>query len=195
MSRRKSRRNSRDGQRPAGGATRAANPADQRVGPFTVRSPRTLGFVALLVLVVALLGVLAAGGDWQDWYDGLDKPSWLLPLPAFFAVAALYYALTVFLLYRINTRAQANSRRTRWWLLTLTVVMLVANEAWSYLFLARESVDAGFLGMIIFAGIVAALWLALLRARRRLEALALLPYVAWVAYDLAWTFEVWRLNG
>jgi translocator protein len=193
MSRRKSRRNAREGHRPAGGATRAA--ADPKVGPFTVRSPRALGFVALLVLVLALLGTLATGGGWNSWYEGLDKPSWLLPLPVFFVVAALYYALAVFLLYRINTRAQGNSRRTRWWLLILTVVMLAANEAWNYLFLARESVDAGFLGMVIFAGIVVALWLALIRARRRVEALALLPYVAWVAYDLAWTFEVWRLNG
>lgn len=193
MSRRKARRNAREGQRPAGGATRAA--ADPKVGPFTVRSPRALGFAALLVLVLALVGALAAGRGWQDWYDGLDRPSWLLPLPAFFVVAALYYVLTVFLLYRINTRSQGNSRRTRWWLLTLTVVMLAANEAWNYLFLARESVDAGFLGMIIFAGIVVALWLALIRARRRVEALAMLPYVAWVGYDLAWTFEVWRLNG
>lgn len=190
-----SRRNPREGQRPAGGALRAADPVDSKVGPFTVRSPRTLGVAALLVLVLALVGTLAAGGDWQDWYDGLEKPSWLVPLWVFFVVAALYYALAVFLLYRINTRAQGNSRRSRWWLLTLTGVMLAANEAWNYLFLARESVDAAFLGMIIFAGIVVALWLALIRARRRVEAFALLPYVAWVAYDIAWTFELWRLNG
>jgi tryptophan-rich sensory protein len=29
----------------------------------------------------------------------------------------------------------------------------------------------------------------------RLSARLLAPYYLWVLYDLAWTFELWRLNG
>jgi len=160
-----------------------------------VRSPRALGMALVFVVVLAVAGVLLAGEGWQEWYEGLVKPGWLVPLWVFFPVAALVYALGVFLLYRINTRSLGNSRTTRWWLLVLTVLMLVGNEAWNYLFLGRQSVDGGFLGMLLFAGIVLALWVGLWRAGRRLEWLALTPYVLWVGYDVAWTFEVWRLNG
>lgn len=144
---------------------------------------------------MAVTGVLLAGEGWQEWYEELDKPSWLMPLWAFFPVAALVYALGVFLLYRINSRAQGNSRMMRWWLLTLTVLMLVGNEVWNYLFLGRQSVNGGFLGMLLFAPIVGALWLALWRAGRQIEWLLLTPYLVWIGYDIAWTFEIWRLNG
>jgi tryptophan-rich sensory protein len=29
----------------------------------------------------------------------------------------------------------------------------------------------------------------------RVSAMLLAPYYLWVLYDLAWTFEPWRLNG
>ena len=29
----------------------------------------------------------------------------------------------------------------------------------------------------------------------RVSAMLLAPYYLWVLYDLAWTFELWRLNG
>lgn len=80
-----------------------------------------------------------------------------------------------FSLYRINTRSEGNTRRTRWVLLVLVILMLAGNEVWNYLFLARQSVEAGLAGVLAFASIVLVLWLALLLARRRIEALALLP--------------------
>jgi len=172
---------------------RRAARRDQIAG--RIQSARALTVALVFVVIVAVLGVFLAGDGWREWYDGLAKPSWLVPLWVFFPVAALVYALGVFLLYRINSRAAGNSRRTRWQLLVLTVLMLVGNEVWNYLFLGRQSVDGGFLGMLIFAGIVVTLWLALWRARRRLEWLLLTPYLLWVGYDIAWTFEVWRLNG
>ena len=100
----------------------------------------------------------------------------------------------MFLLHRINSHAADNGRPTRWVLMSLTVLMLVGNEAWNYFFLGRQSVGGGFVGMLLFAPIVVALWL-LWWARRRVEWLALTPYLVWVGYDVAWTFEVWRLNA
>jgi translocator protein len=201
-------------QRRAAGAGAAAAPAANSVAPPSarpkrrqrraerqeaiaarVRSTRSLTLALIFVIAMAVVGVFATGEGWREWFESLEKPGWLVPLWVFFPVAALVYALGVFLLYRVNARAAGNSRRTRWWLLTLTVLMLVGNEAWNYLFLGRQSVDGGFLGMLLFAPIVVALWLALWRAGRRVEWLALTPYLLWVGYDIAWTFEVWRLNG
>jgi len=70
-----------------------------------VRSPRALGMALVFVVVLAVAGVLLAGEGWQEWYEELVKPGWLVPLWVFLPVAALVYALGVFLLYRINTRS------------------------------------------------------------------------------------------
>ncbi len=158
---------------------------------MNVAAPRLALALVVLVFVLAVAGTLLAGAGWRDWYDALDKPGWLVPLEAFYLVAALYYALAVVILYRIATHATGRARLV---LLALGLVVLVANEAWNYAFLGRESVTAGFLGMLAFAVLVGA-WLVLLwRERQRVAAALLAPYALWVLYDVAWTFELWRRN-
>lgn len=73
--------------------------------------------------------------------------------------------------------------------------MVLANEIWNGLFLGMQSVTLGLAGMVGFAAIAWGLQAALVRLNYRREALLLAPYSIWVAYDLAWAFELWRLNG
>jgi len=61
-------------------------------------------------------------------------------------------------------------------------------------FFGWRSTLAGFMGIALFLIPLTALLLALWRYERT-SAKILAPYYLRVPYYLAWTFELWRLNG
>ena len=76
----------------------------------------------------------------------------------------------------------------------LTVGVMFFNELWNYAFFGLRSTLAGFLGMAVFVALLTALVAVLLRYER-FSAVLVVPYYLWVLlYDLAWTYELWRLN-
>jgi benzodiazapine receptor len=140
----------------------------------------------------ALFGAALMGEPLGDWYSGLDKPRFLAPLWAFGIVGAVYYLLFATILYRILVHV--GDRREKVTSLALTIGVLFLNELWNYGFFGLESTLVGFLGMAVFLVSVTALLLTL-RVHERLSAVLVTVYWAWVLYDLAWTFAVWRMNG
>jgi len=72
--------------------------------------------------------------------------------------------------------------------------VLFLNELYNYGFFGLESTLVGFLGMAAFLVPVTAL-LHTLRVHERCSAGLVTAYWAWVLYDLAWTFALWRMNG
>ena len=156
-----------------------------------LRKGPLLAAVALPMLF-AVLGTALVGGSGLDWYAGLDKPRFLVPLPVFYLVGSLYYALAAVVLYRVLTRIDDPRGRALSFGLTFGVLLL--NELWNYGFFGLRSTLAGFLGIVVFMAPLTALVVAL-RTYERLSAWLLVPYYLWVLYDLAWTYELWRLNG
>jgi translocator protein len=150
-----------------------------------------LGALATCALL-ALFGGALAGEGLGGWYEGLEKPWFLVPLWAFYAVGALYYAVFAAVLYRVFVKVQ--DRRGRLICLALALCVMISNEVWNYLFFGLRSTLAGFVGIALFLAPLTALLLALYRYER-VSAKILAPYYLWVVYDLAWTFELWRLNG
>ena len=150
-----------------------------------------LAAIALPVLFAAF-GTALVGGSGLDWYAGLDKPRFLVPLRVFYLVGFFYYALAAVVLYRVLVRI--DDPRGRALSFGLTVGVLLLNELWNYGFFGLRSTLAGFLGIAVFLASLTALVLAL-RRYERLSAWLLVPYYLWVLYDLAWTYELWRLNG
>jgi tryptophan-rich sensory protein len=71
--------------------------------------------------------------------------------------------------------------------------VLFLNELWNYGFFGLQSTLVGFLGIAVFLTPLTALLLAL-RKHERCSAGLVAAYWVWVLYDLAWTFELWRLN-
>lgn len=156
-----------------------------------LRKGPLLGAVAACVLV-ALFGATLVGEALGGWYEGLEKPWFLVPLWAFYVVGALYYAAFAAVLYRVFVHVQ--DRRGRFVCLALILCVMLSNELWNYFFFGLRSTLAGFVGVALFLVPLTALVFALYRYER-VSAMILAPYYLWVVYDLAWTFELWRLNG
>jgi len=150
-----------------------------------------LAAVALPVLF-ALFGTVLVGGSGLEWYEGLEKPWFVVPLGIFYLVGALYYVLFALVLYRVLSRV--GDTRGRVISLGLTVGVMLFNELWNYVFFGLRSTLAGFLGIVVFLVLLTALVVVLLRYER-FSAVLVVPYYLWVLlYDLAWTYELWRLN-
>jgi len=147
---------------------------------------RPLLAAAIPATAAAILGNAFVGKDALTWFRGLRKPRLQLPMPAFLAVAVIYYALLGTVLYRAAARDDIRVRR-------LALAVLAGNEAWNAVFFGRRSTRDGFLGLLLFLPPLAALQRA---ARTDPTSAALLaPYTAFVlAYDLPWAYRLWRLN-
>jgi benzodiazapine receptor len=156
-----------------------------------LRKGPLLAAVALPVLF-AVLGTALVGGSGLDWYEGLAKPRFLVPLWVFYLVGFLYYVLTAVVLYRVLARIEDPRGKTLSF--GLMVGLMLLNELWNYAFFGLRSPLAGFLGILAFLAFLTALVVALLR-HERFSAGLLVPYYMWVLYDLAWTYQLWRLNG
>ena len=57
--------------------------------------------MADLCVLFALFGGVLVGGVSGAWYEELEKPWFLVPLSAFYAVGSLYYLAFAAVLYRI----------------------------------------------------------------------------------------------
>ena len=104
-------------------------------------------------------------GSGLDWYVGLAKPWFLVPLWAFYLVGLAYYVLAAVVLYRVLVYVDDPGGRAA--SLALTVGLLLLNELWNYGFFGLRSTLAGFLGIAEFLVVLTALVAALRRYESR----------------------------
>lgn len=145
-----------------------------------------------VMLALAMLGILLAPDGYAGWYEGLAKPGWLVSAEGFFLVTTIYYVVGITLLSWLLQRRPSEARSLA---VTFAFGMVITYEIWNGLFLGMQSVTLGLGGAAALAAVTGGLAWALLRANFRREALLLAPWGFWVVYDLAWAFELWRLNG
>lgn len=152
-------------------------------------------WLALLGFIVLCFAAAGIGGYWTSlsqpgWYDRIAKPSWTPPSWLFGPVwTALYLAMAVaaWLVWRHG--GWAEQRRP----LTLFLVQLALNTAWSGLFFGLRSPGLAMAEIVL-------LWFAILltlRAFLRVDRVAgwlFVPYLLWVTFAAALNFAVWRLN-
>jgi tryptophan-rich sensory protein len=74
------------------------------VGEGVKKAP-LLGAVAACVLFAVFGGALVGEGI-EGWYEGLEKPWFLVPLWAFYVVAILYYLAFADVLYRVMVHVE-----------------------------------------------------------------------------------------
>lgn len=157
----------------------------------TPRSPSSQG----LGLLGWLLAALAAGAigavasvDAASFYGQLAKPSWAPPAGVFGPVWSTLYPLMGIAAWLV-WRSPGHHARA----LGLFGAQLVANALWSWLFFGWHQGALAAVEVLVLLALVAATTWAFWRARR-LAALLLMPYLAWVGFASALTWSVWQRN-
>ena len=151
-----------------------------------------LAYAVGLCAAVAVLEGLLTGGGLKDWYPGLRKPRWQIPLWASVLVGLIVYVIDGFVAYRILTAVPSAGDRAV--ALTALVVVMVLNALWNYAFFEYRSTLVGFLGIIGFLGPLLVLQTALF-VYDPAAAWAHVVYTLYVlAYDVPLFYAIWRLN-
>ncbi len=142
------------------------------------------------VPVVLLLGTLSGGisgsGEGNAWFEALAKPDFMPPGWVFGAAWTILYVMLGLALAML---LHARGARRRGRVLALFVVQLAINLAWSPLFFAFHQVDwalAAIGAMVVLTGAL----IVLAWSIRRLAALLLVPYLAWLCFAALLTAEI-----
>jgi len=165
-------------------------PASYPSGTTQVQTrPLVTSITACLAFIV--LGTLLGGAPPDHWNGELRTPAFGPPAVLFLLMAALYYVIFAFILYR--AQVYVSPGRARRWALGLSLGVMAMNELWNVVFLELRSPTAGFVGMALFFALLVWLWV-LLFGEERFSFWILSPYAAWAAFDLLWSYQIWRLN-
>jgi tryptophan-rich sensory protein len=149
----------------------------------------------ILVAAGAAVFVAVLGGTITDlgpWYEGLKKPDWQPPGPAFGAIWTTIYALTA--IAGVITWRRAPKGAEREWLVGLLALNGFLNVFWSLLFFRVMRPDWSLME-------VALLWLSIVALiifasrHSRWAGILLTPYLIWVSLASVLNFEIVRLNG
>ena len=146
--------------------------------------------VPLVVLLGTLSGRLAGSGYGNAWFDALQKPALMPPGWVFGATWTFLYILLGLALAML---LHARGARRRGRIIALFLLQLAMNYAWSPLFFAFHEVGAAL--TLIGAMIILTLALiVLLWPIRRIAALLMLPYLAWLCFAALLTAQIGALN-
>ena len=150
-----------------------------------------LGLAASLLLCFAAAAVGArASLSAADFYASLARPAWAPPPWLFGPAWTLLYTLMAVAAWRVWRVAGFTGA---WRALTLFVLQLVPNAAWSWLFFVAHRGRGSTFDIALLWLLIIATTTAFARHDRKAAAL-MLPYLAWVSFALALNVAVWRLN-
>lgn len=146
--------------------------------------------VPLIVLLGVASGQLSGSGYENLWFAELHKPDFMPPGYLFGMAWTLLYALIGLALAII---LGARGARGRGIALSLFVVQMVLNLAWSPLFFAAHQVTAALvLILVLFA--VAVVTTVRFGMIRRSAGLLMVPYLGWLIFASVLNYEIMRLN-
>ena len=134
--------------------------------------------VPAILLLGSLSAVIAGSAETNPWFEALAKPDFMPPGWMFGAAWTLLYALMGLAAAII---LHASGARGRGVALTLFLVQLALNLAWSPMFFAAHRVAASFWLIVVILVLAIATTIAFWRIRR-VAGWLLLPYLAWLAF-------------
>lgn len=158
---------------------------------MTTRNNQLVGLALWigLSIVAALLGGMASMNA-GEFYMQLHRPSWAPPGWLFGPVWSLLYLMMAFSAWLVWREVGFKHGCLP---LTLYLLQLAFNIAWSWLFFVLQSGLCAFFDVVVLCGMLLATLIAFWRVHA-LAGLLLLPYLAWVSFATALTFAVWQLN-
>ncbi|QFT78302.1 TspO/MBR family protein [Erythrobacter sp. THAF29] len=140
-----------------------------------------------LVPLIVLLGFLAGqlGSPQTAWFQGLVKPSIFPPPAAFGIVWGILYVMIGFALALV---ASAWGARGRELAIILFALHFAGNLAWTPVFFGMQDMTGGlYILVYVTLSLLVVIW-AFWRVRR-LAAMLLLPYLAWVAFATVLNYQ------
>ena len=143
-----------------------------------------------IAFVAAAIGAFASV-EARSFYQQLVRPDWAPPGWLFGPVWTVLYFLmgiSAWLVWR------AHGFRNAAGALSLFLSQLAANALWSWLFFASRQGGLALLEIVVLWLLIVATVFAFWRLGRKLAAVLLLPYVAWVSFAALLTLSIWRLN-
>jgi translocator protein len=157
----------------------------------TVITVLKLAACIAIAFLPAIIGSPFTDTGPDSWYREIEKPSFDPPDWVFGPVWTALYTANGIALYLIWTRG-AEDRHWRL-LMTLFAAQLVLNALWTPVFFGLESPIGGLVVIaplfVLIASVLALSW-----RYAPVASLLLAPYLAWVGFATALTFEIWRLN-
>jgi tryptophan-rich sensory protein len=127
----------------------------------------------------------------DQWFDELSRPSWAPPNYVFGPVWTVLYlcmAVSAWLVWRQDGLQHATLP------LTMFLVQLALNAAWSWLFFGLHRIDWAMLDIVLLL-VAIVLTMVLFARRNRVASALLVPYLLWVTFATALNFAYLRLNG
>lgn len=152
-----------------------------------------LRWALFLVPAVMLLGFLSGQvGSSADspWFAALEKPAIYPPSATFSIVWTILYALMGFALALVCASWGARYRTPA---ITAFVVQLAINLAWSPIFFGEHEMTLA-LYTIVLMDVAVVVTIVLFWKVRRVAALLLLPYLAWILFATALNWQFLQLN-
>lgn len=140
-------------------------------------------------LATGAVGALATRNA-RAFYAVLAKPKWAPPGSLFGPVWTVLYLLmgiAAWLVWRVTGWTGASGA------LSLFIVQLLVNAAWSWIFFAWRRGALAFADILLLVCLIVATIAAFGRVDRT-AALLLLPYLSWVLFATALTYTIWRAN-
>jgi translocator protein len=137
----------------------------------------------------AQVGVLL-GADDAGFYRELNRPDWAPPSWLFGPVWTVLYAMMGVAAWLVWKERGFTGARLP---LTLFLVHLVFNAAWTGIFFGLRNFGLAFAEILVLWAMIAALVVLFYRIRP-LAAALLVPYLLWVTFAAALNLALWRMN-
>jgi len=125
-----------------------------------------------------------------DWYLQIQKPSWTPPGYLFGPVWSVLYLCMGVAAWLVWRRAGFSGASLA---LTLFVVQLILNGAWSWIFFGMHKPGLAFTEILMLWGTILATLLAFWRVSPA-AGILFIPYLAWVSFAAILNYSIWQLS-
>ena len=146
--------------------------------------------VPLVVLLGFLSGQLSGSGADTMWFQSLDKPS-IFPPPMWFGI--VWTILYVMMGLSLAMVCAAWGARGRGIAIAFFVLQFAVNLAWAPVFFAMHDIRTA-LVVIVVLDVLVLITIALFWRVRKMAAVMLLPYIAWILFATVLNWQFLELN-
>jgi len=147
-----------------------------------------IGWLAVSFIASAIGAVASLQAD--QFYTKFIRPDWAPPPFIFGPVWTVLYALMGIAAWLVWRAEGFRAARVA---LTLFLLQLIPNAAWTWLFFARQQGGLAFWDILLLWVLIVATMVAFWRIRP-VAGVLLVPYLLWVSFASVLNYAMWQLN-